>query len=113
MKKKKWYIIMALMLLALIVWLIWSNQALVRTDYTVTSSNLPDAFDGYRIVHISDLHNTRFGKGNGRLLEMIRASQPDIIAITGDLIDSRRTNVKIALEFVEEAVKIAPCYYVT
>ena len=44
---------------------------------------------------------------------MIRAAQPDIIAITGDMIDSRWTRVEIALEFAKEAVKIAPCYYVT
>lgn len=113
MKKKRRRIILVLTLILVTVWLIWENQALVRTDYEVTSSNLPQAFDGYRIVQISDLHNTRFGKGNERLLEMIRAAQPDMIALTGDLIDSRRTHVDIALEFVKETVKIAPCYYVT
>jgi predicted MPP superfamily phosphohydrolase len=44
---------------------------------------------------------------------MLRAAQPDIIAITGDLIDSRHTDVALALDFAAEAVKIAPCYYVT
>lgn len=113
MKKKIKRITLALVLILAAVWAVWENQALVRTDYQVTSSNLPQAFDGYRIVQISDLHNTRFGKENGRLLEMIRAAQPDIITITGDLIDSRWTRVEVALEFVKEAVKIAPCYYVT
>ena len=53
------------------------------------------------------------GKENEKLLRLLEASEPDIIAITGDLIDSRSTDVGIALEFVEKAVKIAPCYYVT
>lgn len=113
MKKKIQRITLALALILVSVWAVWENQALVRTDYSVTSSNLPQAFDGYRIVQISDLHNTRFGKENGRLLEMIRAAQPDMIAITGDMIDSRWTRVEVALEFAKEAVKIAPCYYVT
>lgn len=112
-KKKIKRIALAVLLILTAVWAVWENQTLVRTDYEVKSSNLPQAFDGYRIVQISDLHNTQFGKGNERLLEMIRSAQPDIIAITGDLIDSRRTNIKIALEFAEEAVKIAPCYYIT
>lgn len=44
---------------------------------------------------------------------MIRATKPDIIAITGDLIDSRNTDIDVALKFAKEAVEIATCYYVT
>ena len=69
--------------------------------------------DGYRIVQISDLHNAEFGKENKKLLETIRSCSPDIIVITGDLVDSNHTNVERAVAFVNEAVKIAPVYYVT
>lgn len=113
MKKPTRYILLAILLLGLIVWGAWENQGLGRTDYTLTSQRLPDSFDGYRIVQISDLHNTRFGKNNEKLLQMVKDAQPDMIAMTGDLIDSRRTDLEIALEFVRAAVKIAPCYYVT
>ena len=44
---------------------------------------------------------------------MLRDAAPDMIAITGDLIDSRNTDIEVALQFIREAVKIAPCYYVT
>ena len=81
--------------------------------YTISSRGLPDAFDGYRIAQISDLHNAEFGDGNQRLLDMLREAEPDMIAITGDLIDSRKTNIAVALAFAEEAVRIAPCYYVS
>ena len=43
---------------------------------------------------------------------MLKEAQPDIIAITGDLIDSRRTDVEVALDFAERAMEIAPCYFV-
>ena len=88
------------------------NQGLKRTDYTLSGSRVPEAFDGFRIAHISDLHNAQMGKDNKNLLALLEAAQPDIIAITGDIIDSRRTDMEIALRFVREAVKIAPCYYV-
>lgn len=81
--------------------------------YTVGSKELPDAFDGYRIAHVSDLHNAEMGDGNEKLLAVLREADPDIIAITGDLIDSRNTNIEVALAFAEKAMKIAPCYYVT
>lgn len=100
------------LLLALAGWILWSNRALELNTYTVESLDLPNSFDGFRIAHVSDLHNAEFGDNNGKLLAVLRKAQPDIIAITGDLIDSRRTNISVALKFAEEAVKIAPCYYV-
>ena len=53
------------------------------------------------------------GKDNEKLLAMLRDADPDMIAITGDIIDSRNTDIEVAVQFVQEAVKIAPCYYVT
>lgn len=105
--------IIAVVAIAFIIYGTWCNKALELNTYTIRSERLPESFEGYRIVHISDLHNTEMGKGNEKLLGMISSADPDIIAITGDLIDSRRTNTDVALDFVKEAVKIAPCYYVT
>ena len=56
-----------------------------------------------------DLHNTK----NEKLLPLLEKAEPDVIVLTGDLIDSRNTDVAAALDFVREAVKIAPCYYVS
>ena len=114
--KKKKFIFLAvvvIILVALGIWIAWGNTALELSTYTVSSSKLPQSFDGYRIAHVSDLHNTEMGKDNEKLLAILRDADPDMIAITGDLIDSRDTDIEIALQFVREAVKIAPCYYVT
>lgn len=111
--KKKTICILSGILLILIVWVAWGNAALELNTYTISSCGLPDAFDCYRIAQISDLHNAEFGDGNQRLLDMLREAEPDMIAITGDLIDSRKTNIAVALAFAEEAVRIAPCYYVS
>ena len=106
-------IVCAVILLVLIIWTVWGNTALERAEITITGKTLPKSFDGYRIAHVSDLHNTQIGKDNAKLLALLRDAQPDIIAITGDLIDSRNTDLTVALQFAEAAVKIAPCYYVT
>lgn len=103
----------AVLLIALAGWTVWGNGALELNTYIIASEKLPASFHGFRIAQVSDLHNTELGENNKNLLAMLRSARPDIIVITGDLIDSRNTDVGIALSFTEEAMKIAPCYYVT
>lgn len=75
--------------------------------------HIPAVFSGFRIAQVSDLHNSEFGKNNTELLKLLSESRPDIIVITGDLIDANHTDVGIALCFAQESVRIAPTYYVT
>lgn len=113
MKKRKIVrIVVVAFFLAFVLWTIWGNTALELNRYTVASSRLPEGFDGYRIAHVSDLHNTEMGKDNEKLLKMLQEAEPDMIAITGDLIDCRRTDMEVALQFTAAAMEIAPCYYV-
>ena len=107
---KKWLL---LALAAFTVWFRWANCAVEVNEWVVESDKIPDAFDGFRIAQISDLHNGNFGPGNGKVLKLLAETEPDIIVITGDLLDSRNTDVGAALEFVRGAVEIAPCYYVS
>lgn len=106
-------IVMVMIALIFSVWVVWDNARIVVTRYEVKSEHLPKNFDGYCIAHVSDLHNDEFGEDNEKLLALIKSTNPDMIAITGDLLDSRRTDVDKALNFVRKAVGIAPCYYVT
>ena len=114
MKRRVIVLITAAVLVpALLIWLLWANSSPAATQVTVASGALPGAFEGFKIAHVSDLHNAVFGRENEKLLSLIRAAEPDIIAITGDLIDSRHTDIDSALAFVEAAAEIAPVYYVT
>lgn len=114
MKRRVIVLITAAVLVpALLIWLLWANSSPAATQVAVASGALPGAFEGFKIAHVSDLHNAVFGRENEKLLSLIRAAEPDIIAITGDLIDSRHTDIDSALAFVEAAAEIAPVYYVT
>ena len=97
----------------LLIWTVWGNKALMVSTISISSSHIPAAFSGFRIAQVSDLHNSEFGKNNTELLKLLSESRPDIIAITGDLIDANHTDVGIALGFAQESVRIAPTYYVT
>lgn len=105
-------LILIVLFAAIIAWVIWDNNRITVTEYTIKDAEIPENFSGYRILQISDLHNAEFGEDNEILLNQISRLHPDMIVITGDLIDSYHTNVDISLAFIREAVKIAPTYYV-
>ena len=112
--KKKWILsLIALILFILIGWTLWTNTALEVNEYEIVSDRIPQGFDGFRIAQISDLHNAEFGERNEKLIQLLSQTDPDIIVITGDLIDSRHTDIEIALDFARQAIKLAPVYYVS
>lgn len=113
MKKYLLLICVLVPLLMLTLLIRYGNKRITVTEYTVQNSEIPESFDGYVIAQVSDLHNAVFGKGNSRLLSALSETSPDCIVVTGDVIDSRRTNTDAAAEFLAEAVKIAPVFYCT
>ena len=94
------------------VWFVWQQESIVTETYEVSGEGLPAAFDGLRIVQISDLHGKLFGAGNVRLLEAVAELEPDFIAITGDLID-REEQLADVPALAAGLAAIAPTYYVT
>lgn len=107
-----WPLILSLVLfvIALAIFLHWNNTALQVTNYTISSKRIPKSFDGFKIVQISDLHNAKFGKDNSSLLNKIREQSPDIIVITGDIVQA--APMENALAFARQVTQIALTYYV-
>ena len=99
-----------ILLVLLTAWLLWANTALEVNTFPIESEKLPASFDGFRIAQVSDLHNAGFWQD---VAEELRQIQPDIIVLTGDLIDSGRTDVDAALAFAGQVAQIAPCYFVS
>ena len=113
LNKKTVLIVSVLVILCLGIWTLWGNIALEVNEYEIVSDRIPEAFAGFRIAQVSDLHNKDFGEGYGQLLTLLSEVNPDIIVVTGDLIDSRQTDLDIALEFAWQAGKIARVFYVS
>lgn len=110
--KKLWAVVLVI-LLAVTGYCVWQNNDLTVSRSELVSRRVPEGFDGYTIVQISDLHNKEFGSRQKRLLGAVASQNPDLIVITGDMIDSRNTDVDIALELARQVVELGPCYYVT
>lgn len=112
-RRVKAMIIVALLIIGCIVFSIWQNNSIVISNFNYNSAIVPEKFNNFKIVHISDLHNKVFGKEQDKLIDKVEDLEPDIIVITGDLIDRRRYNLEKSMYFINSAVNIAPIYYVS
>ncbi|MBM6828905.1 metallophosphoesterase [Anaerotignum lactatifermentans] len=92
--------------------LYWQDNGLMVSQQYY-KGDVPEAFHGFKILHISDLQNKRFGKKQKNLIYRAECSSPDMIVITGDLIDRNRTNLDAAMELIDAIVDLAPVYYVS
>ena len=116
MRKRRALTFAALIVLALLgAGMLLSKYGLGVTRLEIGLEGLPEGFDGFRIVQLSDLHGSRFGEGNARLIEKVRAEEPELIALTGDFLDEGKTERELPeLEaLVRELAAIAPVYFVS
>lgn len=80
--------------------------------YHINSPKLPKAFDGFRILHLSDLHSACFGSGNQKLLAASDKAKPDIIVMTGDMVNGSDRPFPGFLKLAGSLAKRCPVYYV-
>lgn len=93
---------------------LWTeDKHIVTTHYTYRSKNIPQGFDGYKIVQVSDFHNAYLGRRSKNLLKAVEAAEPDTIVITGDIVDRRTPNLKRAAVLIEKITKIQETFYIT
>lgn len=83
------------------------------TAYSYISHKLPQSFDGYRIVQISDYHNKDFGDAQADVIGLVKDAMPDAVFLTGDMVDGNHEDIDASRELLEGIYGIAPMYYVT
>lgn len=91
----------------------WQNKGLMVSRYDYAAAWVGPELDGARIIHLSDLHGYQFGAGQEKLISMVAGEEPDLIVITGDMVDRRRPEPGPALELARGLVGLAPVCYVT
>ena len=112
MKINKRRLIAKVLLLLVAFSLLAFASPLRMVKYNLTYSNLPEAFDDYRILQITDFHCKEFGNQEKSLINMVKKARPDIIVLTGDIVDEKHP-VDNAVYLLEGLTQIAPVYYVT
>lgn len=107
------YTVIGVLMFAAAVFVIYEDNHLVVKNFEYKNNKVPEEFDGYRIVQISDVHDKSFGKNNKKLILAVEELDPDIIVITGDIIDTERSRIEKAGNLVKNLSGIAPVYYVS
>ena len=95
------------------LYLHYENTKLQVSNYKIVNNNIPVDFNNYKIVQISDFHNNQSNTLTNDLIKEIEKQEPNIIVLTGDFIDSSKTNVEVAMNFIKKINTVAPIYYVS
>jgi len=124
-RKSKIGIFIALIVL-FIVGNIGVNQFTFITPYTIESSKIPSAFHDYKIIQLTDVHSIRTDRAINSMIHSIKEQEPNLIVITGDLVDARYYSSESSrfrqgeikqveektIQFVKELTEIADVYYI-
>jgi predicted MPP superfamily phosphohydrolase len=84
----------------------------VISHYSVACKELPKAFDGFKIVQLSDLHNKVFDKNNAYITELIDKISPDIVVMTGDMFSHKITGLSDYIGMVRDISRRTHVFYV-
>ncbi|MCP1163718.1 metallophosphoesterase [Bacillus sp. 1813sda1] len=112
-KKSKRIILFIVTLIGISIFLHVQNNLISITEVNIKSSKIPSTFKGFKILQISDLHNKKFGDNQETLIQKVKGENPNIIVITGDLIDRKSYDAEVSMELIRELVKDYPIYFVT
>ena len=106
-KKRLFAVLLAIT--AVIAWsLLGSKYALELSNYVLSSPKLTAPI---RVVQLTDLHNSEFGENNERLVRMVTRQHPDLILMTGDMLNGREDETEIAVNLVRRLTGVAPVYF--
>lgn len=100
----------ALLLIAVVAaWgILGSKYVLEVTNYVLSSPKLTAPI---RVIQLTDLHNSEFGEANTRLVDLVTRQRPDLILMTGDMLNGREDETEIAVNLVRRLTEAAPVYF--
>ena len=93
--------------------IIRQNKKLKVRKTTLKFDKLPQAFDNFKIAQVTDIHCDKVGHSDLSFINKIKNFNPDMIVITGDILDSYNNNMDIAYNILSQLAIVAPCYFVS
>lgn len=101
-----------LIIISILIYTIWDNNRVILVEQTIKINRLPDSFQDYKILVLSDLHGKRFGDHEQKLLGLIDSVDFDAVYIAGDMQTSDSSGFEPLLEIISGLPGDIPVYYV-
>lgn len=111
--KQKHRIISYLVIVTLICVLLFAVDLILSQKYISVTRYLyqnPEIKANFKIVDLTDLHNYQYGTENRRLINKVKNESPDVIFLTGDMLNADEERTDILMNLIQQLVKIAPVY---
>lgn len=116
MRRLPWQTLRRIVLFLCALWLFISfyrsNMIFKTTSYTIESPFLSNAFNGYKIAQISDLHGHVFGEAGEDLLEALDLASPNLVVVTGDAISRKEEHPEETVALLSAVAEKYPTYYI-
>lgn len=88
------------------------SNLLVVTDIEIKDKKIPESFNGYKILHLSDLHSKSFGEKNINLVNKVNEINPNVIVMTGDMVNCNDTNFDNFFNLAKSLAQKYKIYYI-
>ena len=105
------YIAMTVLIFAVLLYIV-DNYAVGTKIFRIKDKKIPQSFDGYKILHLSDLHNSNYGTNNALLTKKIHKLNPDLVCYTGDMVDKSSANSSDFFNLARALSEKYPAYYI-
>ena len=98
-----------ILIIIIILFSVFCSRKILSIDtYSYTNRKI---MTHIRVVQLTDLHNSQFGGANKRLFQKIQEQNPDVIFMTGDMLNEDESRMDIVVNLVQKVKEIAPVYY--
>lgn len=111
-KQKNILFTVTLLIITIFLRIYFDNNSIQVSYYTVKSNKIPASMKGFKILQLSDLHSREFGNNNNKIIEKINSENPDIIVMTGDMINKKDTNYEVFFNLANHISKNFDTYYI-
>jgi uncharacterized protein len=110
--KKKFFVsLIIFLIISAALYLYIQSNWLQISHYQVYLEKQAEGLEGFRILQLSDLHSKTFGKNNRRLITDIHSVDPDLIVMSGDMIDATGDDGSVIIHLIQSLEGRYPVYY--
>ena len=82
------------------------------TKYTISNEKIPEEFNGFKIVQLSDFHSQGYRNTTEDIINKVKHINPDIIVMTGDMVSWDMEDIDEVKVLIKSLVELYPIYYI-